>query len=330
MVAPLSYASAARVARVCPVFHEVATALLQLEFLLIDVFCDEALGGSRLTLFPDAGSVPPDIMLKLAREMGCGETAFVVERPRAGGHEGVLRVFTPQVELPFAGHSTIGATFGLDVLGRRAAGKKPVPFTWALESSRATVITAGHGDAAIYSLLLDAPNFLGQYFHRGKVAQALGLEESEIAITGLPCEVIATGLPIHVVPVGSLAAVRAATLRRREADKIARDLGFGDLFVFTCETVDPDASVHCRMFAPMYGIPEDPASGAAHGALAAYLVKHRLVRWADRVSFVSEQGLEMGRPSRLFVEATVRSGHATDIRVGGRCALVGKGTITLP
>ncbi len=302
----------------------------ELDFLLIDVFADEPFGGSRLTLFPSGRDLPVAVMHTIAREMSPGETAFVLDRPGRRADRARLRVFTPEVELPVAGHAMLGATFGLDVLGWREVADQSRPFVWQLEGGDAPVTTRGLGDDAIYGLAHGEPTFLGQYYHRDRVAAALGLDEAEIAVTGLPCEVISTGLPIHIVPVGSLAAVRQATLRRRDADVIARDLGFGDLFVFTCETADPEASVHCRMFAPHFGIPEDPASGVALGALAAYLVKHRLIRWSDRLAFLAEQGLEMGRPSRLFVEATVRGGEATDISVGGRCILVGRGKITLP
>lgn len=301
-----------------------------LDFLLIDVFADEPFGGSRLTLFPSGRDLPASMMHAIAREMSPGETAFMLDRPRRGAHRGRLRVFTPEVELPVAGHAMLGATFGLDVLGWRDPADVAQSFRWVLEGGEVPVTTRGSGKDAIYGLAHGEPTFLGQYFHRDRVAAALGLDESEIAITGLPCEIISTGLPIHIVPVGSLAAVRQATLRRRDADVIARDLGFGDLFVFACETEDPEASVHCRMFAPHFGIPEDPASGVALGALAAYLVKHRLIRWTTELAFVAEQGLEMGRPSRLYVAADVRGGQATDISVGGRCILVGRGTITLP
>jgi len=304
--------------------------LKELDFLLIDVFADEPFGGSRLTLFPSGRDLPVSVMHTIAREMSPGETAFLLDRPGRRADRAPLRVFTPEVELPVAGHAMLGATFGLDVLGWRDVADQARPFVWQLEGGDVPITTRGQGDDAIYGLAHGEPTFLGQYYHRDRVAAALGLAESEIAITGLPCEVISTGLPIHIVPVGSLAAIRQVTLRRRDADLIARDLGFGDLFVFTCETVDPEASVHCRMFAPHFGIPEDPASGVALGALAAYLVKHRLVRWSDRLAFLAEQGLEMGRPSRLFVEATVRGGEATDISVGGRCILVGRGKITLP
>ncbi len=304
--------------------------MLRLEFLLIDVFTEHPFGGSRLTLFPDGGEVPPGLMQKLAQEMGLGETAFVLPRKGKQSGRAGLRIFTPLVELPFAGHSVLGATFAYDHLGLLDRKDDSASFTWELEAGTFQVFLLGNGGDTIYSLLQDPPIFLGQYFHRGKVARALGIPDSEIAITGLPCEIISTGLPIHIVPVGSLEAMRAMKLRRREADAIARDLGFGDLFVFTCETVDPEATVHCRMFAPHFGIPEDPASGAGTGSLAAYLIKHRLIKLGERVRIICEQGLEMGRPSRLFVQAEVHGGHASRIQVGGQCVLVGSGSVQLP
>ncbi len=300
-----------------------------LEFLLIDVFSDRPFGGSRLTIFPNAGDLPPGTMQQLAQELGQGETAFVLDEVRPGRTHSRLRVFTPQVEIPFAGPSMLGASFALDELGKRSREDVGAAFTWELEGGRYEVCTQDGDQGHIYSLCHDAPSFLGEYYHRGKVARALGLEESDLAITGLPCEIISTGLPIHVVPVGSRSAVERARLRYREAEGIARDLGFGDLFLFTFETVNPEATVHCRMFAPHFGIPEDPASGAAFGSLAAYLVKHRLARPGERLTFIGEQGLEMGRPSRLFVSAAIREGRAVDIHVGGHCTMVGRGQIQL-
>jgi trans-2,3-dihydro-3-hydroxyanthranilate isomerase len=304
--------------------------VLRLSYLMVDVFTDRPFGGSRLTLFPDGDTVPPDLMQKLAMEMGCGETAFVLQSRRKRKDAAALRIFTPTVEIPFAGHSVLGATFALDHLGRLEKGREASsPFTWELEAGCFQVFMQAGRDGTIYSLLNDPPVFLGQYFQRNKVARALGIPEEEIAITGLPCEIVSTGLPIHIVPISSLDVIRSIHLRQREADAIARDLGFGDLFVFTCETIWPEANVHCRMFAPHFGIPEDPASGSATGSLAAYLVKHRLLKLSKRVRIVCEQGLEMGRPSRLVVEADVANGQATRIQVGGRCVLVGSGCVEL-
>lgn len=303
---------------------------MDLEFLLIDVFTDRPFGGSRLNFFPDGKNVPENLMQQVAMELGWGETAFLVPGKNQGPHGAALRVFTPTAEIPFGGHSVLGATFALDHLGLREDLDAPEPFRWELEAGHFDVITSEVDGRRLFSLINDAPVFLGQYFHRGKVARTLGVAEEEIAITGLPCEVISTGLPIHIVPLGNLEAVQNITLRRREADAIARDLGFGDLFVFTCETVHQESTVHCRMFAPHFGIPEDPASGAAIGALVAYLVKHRLVRHETRVQVIAEQGLEMGRPSRLVAEAEVRGGQARGITVGGHCVLVGSGKIKIP
>lgn len=329
-VSPNLYATIPRSSAIANRRAGVTEHVAQLEFLLIDVFTDHPFGGSRLTVFPRGGDLPPWLMHKLAQEMGPGESAFIVSSVQTGQTRAGLRVFTPQVEIPFAGHSMLGATFTLDVIGWRATAAAGTSFLWELEAGCYEVTMRAHGQNMIYSLRHDAPVFLGEYYHRGKVARALGIQEGELAITGLPCEVISTGLPIHIVPVGSLAAVRRADLRHREAEAIARDLGFGDLFLFTFETENPAATVHCRMFAPNLGIPEDPASGAAFGSLAAYLIKHRLARAANHLTFLGEQGLEMGRPSLLHVETAIEKGRAVDIRVGGQCVLVGRGHILLP
>ena len=302
---------------------------MELDFLLIDVFTDKPFGGSRLYFFPDGEAVPERTMQQVAMEMGAGETAFLVPARLAGEDRAALRVFTPAAEIPFGGHSVLGATFALEQMGRRQPVSEATSFRWELEAGHFDVITSGDDGQRVFSLVQDEPVFLGQYFHRSKVARTLGIAEDEIAITGLPCEVISTGLPIHVVPLSNLEAVENITLRRRDADAIARDLGFGDLFVFTCETVHADSTVHCRMFAPHFGIPEDPASGAATGALVAYLVKHRLVKPGPSIRVVCEQGLEMGRPSRLVAEARVQDGQARSITVGGHCVLVGSGKLRI-
>ncbi len=303
---------------------------MNLDFLLIDVFTDKPFGGSRLYVFPDGHLVPETMMQNLAMELGAGETAFIVPARSGGDNRSGLRVFTPAAELPFGGHSVLGATYALDHLGKRDVAGSAEGFDWELEAGRYQVATCRKEGCVTYSLQQDDPAFMGQYFHRGKVARTLGISEDEIAITGLPCEIISTGLPIHIVPLGSLDAMAAINLRRRDADSIARDLGFGDLFVFTCETVNEDATVHCRMFAPHFGIPEDAASGAATGALVAYLVKHRLVKHTERIRIVAEQGLELGRPSRIVAEAEISGGQARSIKVGGQCVLVGSGCINIP
>ncbi|HPF33851.1 PhzF family phenazine biosynthesis protein [bacterium] len=296
--------------------------MVRLDHIQMDVFTDVPFGGSRLTVFPDGRGLATGLMQIIAREMGTSETAFIIpgdDRPR-------LRIFTPSAEIPHSGLSLVGATGALWELGgvpRDAQGEAHV--TWSTEAGLFPVVVDESDGRPLFSLVLEPAEFIGQYYQRGKVARALGIDESEIAVTGLPCEIVSTGLPIHIVPVGSLEAVRSINLSRSAASLIMRDLGFGDLFVFTCEAEDAD--VHCRMFAQDFGIPEDAATGTACGSLVAYMVKHRLVPAGPRARIVCEQGLEMGRPSRLVAEADVSSGQARSIRVGGRCVKMGEGRL---
>ena len=303
--------------------------MLNREYMLIDVFTREPFGGSRLALFPEGDGLSEGLMQALANEIGTGETAFVL--PGSGGmNRAALRIFTPSGEIPFAGLSLLGATCGLDIQGRISRDESPTRFVWEVDAGTFPISLDRENGSTIYSLSHQHAEFIGQYYQRAKVARALGIAEQELTITGLPCEIVSTGLPIHIVPVGSLAAVQQIKLSRAAAMEIGLDLGFGDLFVFTCETEAEDADVHCRMFAPDLGIPEDSASGSACGSLIAYLIKHRLVQSCDRVRIVCEQGMEMGRPSRLYVEADVVDGMPEQIRVGGHCVLIGSGRISIP
>lgn len=166
---------------------------MDLEYLLINVFTDQPFGGSRLNFFPNGKDVPEDLMQRVAMEMGAGETAFLVPAKTVGNDRSGLRVFTPAAEIPFGGHSVLGATFALDHLNMRVDCSDESSFRWELEAGNFNVITRQEDGKRLFSLIHDAPVFLGQYFHRGKVARTLGIPEEEIAITGLPCEVISTG-----------------------------------------------------------------------------------------------------------------------------------------
>jgi len=300
--------------------------LVQRDYLMLDVFTDVPFGGSRLALFTDGHGLSTGMMQTIAREMGTCETAFVIPDEDAPLRSS-LRIFTPSAEIPHSGLSLVGATAALERAGKVPEGEGEIHVSWRTEAGLFPVVVDRTGESVLFSLVLEPAEFIGQYYQRGKVARALGLSEQEIAITGLPCEIVSTGLPIHIVPIGSLAAVQAITLSRSAAAEIVKDLGFGDLFVFTCETQDPDTDVHCRMFAHDFGIPEDAATGSACGSLIAYMVKHRLVRMSPRVRLVCEQGLEMGRPSRIVVEADVADNRVRSIRVGGRCVTVGEGRL---
>jgi trans-2,3-dihydro-3-hydroxyanthranilate isomerase len=301
--------------------------LVELDYVLIDVFTRVPFGGSRLTLFTDGGGLSGALMQLIATEMGTPETAFVTGAD-AAADRARLRIFTASAEVPLSGLSVVGATCAMDASGLIDRSAEETVFTWRTDTGFHPVTLRKENGDTLFSMAHEPAEFIGQYYQRAKVARALGLREQDIAITGMPCEIVSAGLPIHIVPLASLETVRSIKLSRAGAREIIDDLGFGDLFVFTCETAHEDADVHCRMFAHGFGIPEDAATGSAAGALIAYMIKHRLVPAGPRARIVCEQGLEMGRPSRLFVEAEVEDGKAVAIHVGGHCVLIGEGRIT--
>jgi trans-2,3-dihydro-3-hydroxyanthranilate isomerase len=295
-------------------------------FLLVDVFTDTAFGGNQLAVFPDATGIEERLLQPIARELNFTETTFVFPS-RAPERLARLRIFTPDAEVPYAGHPVIGTAFALEREGALKDCSCDVVFE--LEGGDVPVHLHQGGDGRLLQATMtqQRPVFLGESHRTDTVAEALGLDPADIAITGLPCEIVSTGLPFHMVPVGSLEAVESIQLHPRKLEEITHAVGFSDLFVFTFETVDPTATVHCRMFAPSFGIPEDPATGSASGCLGAYLVKNRVVPVSRLVRIESEQGLEMGRPSRVTIEVETQDRTIVAVRVGGGAMVVGEGTV---
>jgi trans-2,3-dihydro-3-hydroxyanthranilate isomerase len=302
---------------------------MALRFILTDVFTEEPFGGNQLAVFPETGDAEASLLQGVARELNLTETAFVYPSSRPGCFAR-LRIFTPRAEIPFAGHPVVGVPFALEAEGRIPPQAGELVFDLESGPVPVTLTRDGRGRLRSVTMTQRRPSFLGQYHKCDTVAQALGLDPADLAITGLPCEVVSTGLPCHIVPVGSLEAMARIQVRPDKLAEIGKVLGFGDLFVFTLDTADPTATVHCRMFAPSFGIPEDPATGSASGCLGAYLVKNRAVPVAQLTRIVCEQGLEMGRPSRILVEVERAGETIVAVRVGGSAVVVGEGTLRAP
>jgi trans-2,3-dihydro-3-hydroxyanthranilate isomerase len=264
----------------------------------------------------------------IARELNFTETSFVYAANRASS-TARLRIFTPDAEVPYAGHPVVGTAFALEAEGLIAPGSSQLKLQLETQLVAVRLDRSDQGALLEATMTQERPSFIGQFHRRDLVAAALGLDVQALAITGLPCEVVSTGLPIHIVPLADLAAMRRIRIQPEAMTQLAETLGFGDLFVFCFDTVDPTATVHCRMFAPSFGIPEDPATGAASGALGAYLLKHRAVPPQRLLRFVSEQGLEMGRPSRISIEIESEDGRICAVRVGGAAVIVGRGELLL-
>jgi trans-2,3-dihydro-3-hydroxyanthranilate isomerase len=310
-------------------------------FLQVDVFTDRAFGGNPLAVFPEAEGLTSEEMQVLAREMNLSETTFVLP-PRAQGADFRVRIFTPAKELPFAGHPVVGTHWVLAHLGRVEL-QEPVTtvhFELGVGVLPADLhVTDGQVERVVMTQDRPAWHTVLDAAQVAELAVGLGLPPEAIARTGLPVQVVSTGVPQMMVPIRSLAEVQsldAGQLNVAALGRVCRAAGTECVLVFAFETVRPEATVHVRMFAPLLGVPEDPATGSANGALGAYLVHHaatspalcRDVRITESTTFIlSEQGAEIGRPSTLYVEVDLSGDEITAVRVGGQVVPVAEGIV---
>jgi trans-2,3-dihydro-3-hydroxyanthranilate isomerase len=294
-------------------------------FVQVDVFTDVAFGGNQLAVFPDASGLSSAEMLALTRELNYSETTFVL--PGSTPTTPRLRIFTPGGEIPFAGHPTIGTAFVLEQQGRLSDPQElifeetigPVRVRFQRDEADPPMIWMQHGAVQ-----------WGRIFEqRSTVAQALALDEHDL-IADAPVQVVSTGVPFLFVPIRSLEAARRIQFDPRPLLPL-----FGaepvSVFAFTTETERASSTVHSRMFAPhTFAIAEDPATGGASGPLGAYLVRYGLVPAAATTRIVSEQGIELGRPSYITIDVSSSDQEIRDIWIGGQVMLIAEGQFWLP
>ncbi len=300
-------------------------------FYQLDVFTDTPLTGNPLAVFPDATDLRDAQMQALAREMNLSETTYVLPSTRATHR---VRFFTPTAEIPLAGHPTIGTWWLLAALGRLklpASGIHRVTQETGAGVLPVDVHIEG-GQPRRVIMVQAQPEFGANLEDPTRLARALGGDGDLFPKHPAP-QVVSTGIPQAMIPIRSLAALKALPSGGAGAElaRVLRDVGSDCAMCYTLETEAPDATVHCRMFAPGLGVPEDPATGSASGALAAYLVWHGIVRPHDGVAtLVVEQGIEIGRPSRIHAEVAVgNGGEITEVRVGGQAVTIIEGEVRL-
>ncbi len=285
------------------------------EYRLVDVFTAHRFGGNPLAVFPDAAGIDPADMQRIAHELNLSETTFVLPSPRADCDYQV-RIFTPWLEMPMAGHPTVGTAWVLDD-GPRVTfleGVGPI----AVERA------ATPEGASIWRMAQPLPTRGPRLTDRAGAAAMLGLATGEVD-ANLPAEVISTGAPFLFVPLRDLDALARARLRPERCENVAELAGTYGVFCFTTRTGDPRVAARCRMFAPEAGVVEDPATGSASGPLGCYLVRYGVVLPGQPARMLSLQGVEMGRPSYLHIEIDGTPDAITGVRVGGECVSVGGG-----
>lgn len=284
-----------------------------------DVFSLRPLEGNSLAVFLDGRGLTDAEMQALAKEMNLSETTFILPRDAATERErGVrVRIFTVQEELPFAGHPTLGTAFALrgtsgaeKVLLELNVGKVPVRF-----ENRS-------GKPAFGEMTQIDPTF-GRQHDREAVSRATGLRPQDFD-ESLPIETVSTGLSYVVTPLKSLAVMRNLRVDLNGAAEYLAKTD-GKFFYFVSrETVDTEARLHARM---LFYNGEDPATGSAAGCTAAWMVAHGVAKADEHV--LIEQGVEMNRPSRIFVRASRSDNRIVNVRVGGHSVEIMRGQVFL-
>ncbi|MCA1591345.1 MAG: PhzF family phenazine biosynthesis protein [Acidobacteria bacterium] len=305
----------------------------KLHYHRIDVFTDRAFGGNPLAVFTNGRGIPTEVMQAIAKEFNLSETTFVLP-PDDPRHDYRVRIFTPANELPMAGHPTVGTSFVLareQLIKRCGVGDET---TITLEEGVGPVpvrIEFRDGQPVYAEMTQPLPAFGPRFDDVRAAAEMLSLDPSDIAAdVNLPIEVVSCGVPFLFVPLATLDAARRCRPRAEVMERALRDLKITEVFVFTREVEHEGSTVHSRMFAPLLGIVEDPATGGASGPLGCYLVRHGVVACQTEAAIVSEQGIEMGRPSFINIKiARDGVGEISSVKVGGQCYFMGEGFLEI-
>ncbi len=275
------------------------------DFYITDVFTEQPYAGNQLGTLVDAADISAAEMQAIAREFNFAETTFVVGGDLANGFD--VRIFTPLMELPFAGHPTLGTAFVI----RNSLLKTEAPIiTLNLGVGKIPVAFSEDG---IGWMTQKSPVF-GETISVEAIAEELGLEKMDID-SKFPVQFVSTGLQFLLVPVTSEAALKKAKCRG----------GFlsDGYFVFCTGGYNEHQSIQARMFGAALGVVEDPATGSANGCLASYLVEHSYLG-NQQIDIAVGQGYEIGRPSQLYLRAS-KIDDVFDIKVGGRVRIVASG-----
>lgn len=301
---------------------------MALKFYTLDVFTDQRFGGNPLAVVLGADQLSDAQMQAIAQEFNLSETVFVLTATRPA-HSVKMRIFTPRIEMPFAGHPTIGtATLLAELNGSAHNGEKDALVI--LEQSIGTVRVGARFRAGVAAFAeFDAPKLpqeAGMLPPADVLAAGLGLSPSEVGFENHKPLCYAAGPTFAYVPVSSLDAMGRAHVNGSHWEKAFEQQGVSGAYLYTRQCVHTTSAFHVRMFAPQTGIPEDPATGSAAVGLAGLV--HQFDRLPDGThKRIVEQGYEMGRPSQIVLTLIVAGGKLTTVRIGGSSVRVSEGMI---
>jgi len=291
---------------------------LETPYYQVDVFSGDLFGGNPLAVFLRGKNFTEGQFQKVSREMNLSETTFIFP-PSSAEVDFDIRVFTPEKEIPFAGHPTLGTAYVL-----RKANMIPANQNKLKLKFRGGIIPVQFEEDNKIYMVQPSGKILQTYSKLEKIANCLGLNLNTID-TNLPIQTVTTGFPALLIPITSLRAIQRININLPLLKEVLNEVEVDMIFPFTRETVNLENSIHARGFAPFIGISEDPATGSVSGALGYYLYsKNR-----EEKKIMIEQGFEIKRPSIISVEINEMDGNFPLIQVGGETRLVIQGSLFL-
>ena len=298
---------------------------MKYRYYICDVFTETRFGGNQLAVLPQAVGLSKEQMQQIAREFNFSESTFVF--PSKAGHTRHVRIFTPAREIPFAGHPNIGTAFVLASAGEFGEIKSSLAITFEEEGGLVS-IAIHESDGKIASCELTAPQSLsfGKTLPVELVAAAISVDPKEVVTKTHGPQVVSVGLPFIFVELRDRSVLERARINMSGFEALAAQDVMPDVYLYTQGTDGFD--IRARMFAPLSGVPEDPATGSANCTLAGLLAHYNQDRNGS-FSWRIAQGVEMGRPSTLIARAEKKDDVVQTTRIGGAAVLVSEGTIYL-
>ncbi|MBY9014352.1 MAG: PhzF family phenazine biosynthesis protein [Candidatus Lokiarchaeota archaeon] len=285
-------------------------------FYIVDVFAEGKYSGNQLAVVISRNKLNDEEMQRIAKEMNYSETSFITSVENYD-----VRIFTPEVELPFAGHPTIGTAY---ILQQEFMKEKAKTMSLNLKIGNIAILFKYKGEILSETWMEHKePTFSG-FFVPDLIADVLCIDENDID-DRFKIQEVSTGIPTIIVPLKSLDIIKKVSVNNEKYIQLIKNTQAKSILVFCPETYDKRNDLNVRFFADYYGVPEDPATGSANGCLAAYLVKHDYFG-KKNIEIRVEQGYEIGRKSLLLLKAEEKAGKFY-ITVGGKVILVAKGTL---
>ncbi len=301
------------------------------DFVTLDVFTDRMFGGNPLAVLPDARGLKTEQMQAIAREFNYSETTFVLP-PEDENNTRKVRIFTPMAEIPFAGHPNVGTAVALarlNLLGEVIAGQR---ILFEEGAGVVSLILRSNGGE------IDAAEFIAPVINRfedevpvEEAAKALGLAPDKIVSKHHVPRILSLGVRFLYVELKDLEALSASEAAPGPVTRISAARGLDGVFAYVRvdEGSKNGVDVRARMYAPVHGVMEDPATGSANAGLGNILASLSEEQDAT-LEWNVAQGIEMRRPSRLHVTAERRQGEVVEVRVAGSAVVACRGQIDVP